>query len=73
MFLTLFNPIRIFFSHFEIQKTLCFSALDTTQKCRPMLAKGMSESQPIPRAFSEFITYQIAMENDKTKYKSREN
>ena len=38
-----------------------------------MLAKGMSESHPLPRAFSEFVTYQIAMENDKTKYKSREN
>ena len=38
-----------------------------------MLATGMFESHPLPRAFSEFITYQIAMENDETKYKSREN
>ena len=50
---------------------LCFLALETTQKLRRthMLAKGMYES-PLP---SEFITYQIAMENDETKYKSREN
>ena len=34
-----------------------------------MLAKGMSESPSLPRAFSEFITYQIAMENDETNIK----
>ena len=68
----LFYPIRIFF-HSLISKTLCFSALETTQKWQRtnMLAKTMSESPSPSYAFSEFITYQIAMENDETKYKSR--
>ena len=34
-----------------------------------MLAKGMSSPHPLPRAFSAFITYQIAMENDETNIK----
>ena len=38
-----------------------------------MLAKTMSESPPPSHAFSEFITYQIAMENDETKKKNRDN
>ena len=38
-----------------------------------MLAKTMFESPPPSHAFSEFITYQIAMENDKTKNKSSDN
>ena len=56
-------------------KTLCFSAQETTQKLRQMhmLTKTMSESPPPSHAFSEFITYQISMENDETKYKSRDN
>ena len=38
-----------------------------------MLAKTMPESPPPPYAFYEFITYQIAIENGETKYKSRDN
>ena len=48
----LFYPIRIFF-HSLNSKTLCFSALETTQKWRRthMLAKTMSESPPPSHAF----------------------
>ena len=35
--------------------------------------KNRKDDRPLPRAFSEFITYQLAMKNYETKYKSREN
>ena len=38
-----------------------------------MLSNGMFEPPTPPRAFSEFITCYIAMEDDETKYKSRGN
>ena len=71
----LFYPIRIFFHSLKFENAVIFSPRDHSEWLQMhMLAKGMSESPPPSKSFfSEFITYQTVMENNKTKYKSREN
>ena len=71
----LFYPIRIFFHSLKFENAVLFSPKDPHRNCdgRTCLQKECLSPRPLPRAFSEFITYQIAMENDEIKYKSREN
>ena len=62
------------FTEFEFENAVLFSPRDQSEMAADEHAFENNVWVPTPfHAFSEFITYQIAMENDETKYKSRDN
>ena len=60
-----------YFSEFEIRKRCAFQLQRPLRNCggRTCLRNECLSPHPLPRAFSDFMTYQIAMENDETNIK----
>ena len=70
----LFNLlISIFFQSLKFENAVLFSPRDHTEMVADKHAFKRNVPNPLSRAFSEFIRYQIAMENVEIKYESREN
>ena len=66
----LFYPIRIFFHSLKFVNSVLFSPRDHSEIAADAHACERNVWVPTPfPAFSEFITYQIAMENDETNIK----
>ena len=66
-------PNQNIFSQFEFENAVLFSPRDHSEMVADAHACENNEAPPPSHTFSEFITYQTAMENDETRYKSRDN